>query len=79
MPTPRAYHARAERTDRQLVRQVIRIHHGVVVAVDRLAINKEVATAVRTHVTERYRLLFGHLPQSISENRVLYGTSTEHL
>jgi hypothetical protein len=56
---------------------VVGIHFDAVVATDGLAINEEIAAAVRTHVAERYRLerllLLGHLPQSSSASRFTAG------
>ena len=56
MTAPRADHARSERPDWRIIRHVIGIHCGAVVAIDRAAIHQQVPAAVRSDMAERHRL-----------------------
>jgi len=51
----RADHLWAERSDGRLAGQMIRVHGRAVVAIDRAAIDQNVAAAVRADVAKRYR------------------------
>ena len=54
--TARAYHASAERPDRRFVRQMIGIHLGVVIAMDRTAIDEQIAAAMAADVAQGHGL-----------------------
>ena len=56
MSTACADHTRAERADRQVIRQVVRIHDAAVVAIDGIAIDQQVPAAVRADMAQGYGL-----------------------
>jgi len=44
--------------DRRIIRHVIGVHCGAVVAIDRAAINQQVSAAVQSDMAERHQLEF---------------------